>query len=414
MDSAQPCKPLFGGAAPVLQNADMTEYAGKNAQQPGKPFPPDVYYPNGVEYRCKAGHSENGSPGGKTKITARVNTLGTFSPALPSGCLPITFTIRGKVKDAAKGRSLNGAQVTVSGNGHSKTVQTSNGIFVISGVKPGSVTLTYKKGGTPGYIDNSKTIDVSGDISTGGVADVSMSPKMASDQWRAVVKWNKKPSDLDTYAKWGWTKVCWYGRNKHLLGIRGKLEVDDTNGYGPETLYLTGVGTCPGILPSHYCDIKYIINDYTRSGRMKSISGAQVTLYTGSRVAGTWKIEGCQNSVSRDGNWWHVFTLDGATNKLKWSCNQGGGGDHGAAASAALLGYPDKVPNLDPPQAYRADNGTAAFSAHSMQPEKVSAKSTEVTAAIVNSTVKVVQAKKPLALLQEQPRVHLHLRSTAR
>lgn len=345
----------------------MTEYAGQNARQPGKPFPPDVYYPNGVEYRCKDGYSENGSPAGKTKITSRVNTMGKFSPALPTGCLPITFTIRGKVKDAARGSSLNGAEVSISGAGNSKTVQTSNGIFVISGVRPGSVSLTYKKGGSPGYIDNNKAIVVDGNIGTGGVADVSMSPKMQSDQWRAVVKWGRSPSDLDTYAQWGWNKVCWYNRNRRSLGLSAKLEVDDTDGYGPETLYLTGVGTCQ--LGDQYCDIKYIINDYTESGRMKDISDAQVTLYTGSRTAGTWKIGDCQSTVSRDGNWWHVFTLDGKSNKLKWSCNQG-------PAAASLLGYPDKVPNLHP-----KSHPSHAFD--------------------YNGT-KVDEAKKPLTLLQKQ------------
>jgi len=27
--------------------------------------------------------------------------------------------------------------------------------------------------------------------------------------------------------------------------------------------------------------------------------------------------------VSSDGNWWHVFTIDGATNRLKWNCKTG-------------------------------------------------------------------------------------------
>merc|ERR1719453_1248115 len=56
---------------------------------------------------------------------------------------------------------------------------------------------------------------------------------------------------------------------------------------------------------------------------MKSISNAIVTLYKGSGVAGTWKIGDCQNTVSGDGLWWHVFTIDGKTNQLKWNCRQG-------------------------------------------------------------------------------------------
>merc|ERR1719263_363077 len=39
-------------------------------------------------------------------------------------------------------------------------------------------------------------------------------------------------------------------------------------------------------------------------------------------MAGRWKIADCQRSVSYDGNWWHVFTIDAKTNKLKWSCDK--------------------------------------------------------------------------------------------
>jgi len=101
--------------------------------------------------------------------------------------------------------------------------------------------------------------------------------------------------------------------------MRGVLEKDDTNGYGPETVYLSNVGKCVG--GSSACDIKYMVNDYTQSKEMLSKGKPQVTLYTGSRVAGTWKLEDCKTSLSANKNWWHAFTIDGKTNKLKWSCD---------------------------------------------------------------------------------------------
>jgi len=322
LSSAQPCRPISGGAAPTLANAVMTEYAGK----PVTSFPPQIQYPDGLEYRCAAGFSENGSPSGPTKISARVNTLGALSPVLPSGCKKITYTIRGKVKNALNGRALRGAKVRVEGDSTVAPVSVSrSGFFRLRGVTPGSAKLVYTKNG---YIIFERIIVLTGNVNTGGAADISMSPVMRNDQWRAVVKWSRRPSDLDSYAKWGWSKVCWYGRTKRSNRMKGVLEVDDTNGYGPETVYFTGVGKCRG--GSRFCDIKYMINDYTRSGKMKDISNAEVTLYTGTRVAGTWKIGNCRNTVSRNGNWWHVFTLDGKTNKLKWTC------DNGASSSSML------------------------------------------------------------------------------
>jgi len=307
----KPCKPIFGGKAPSLANAGIIEYAGRPANE----FNGDLYYPNAIEYRCDPGFTETGSLSGATKIVSRVSTTGALAPPLPNGCLPITFTVHGRVQNSLNGQSLQGVTVSVSGTGIKE--QTSGGIFELKGVRPGTITLVYER---DGYIKATKELQVTSDVRLGGIADIAMSPKMTNDQWRAVVKWDREPTDLDTYAKWGWSKVCWYGTFAQSAGLTGILEHDDVNSWGPETLFLRGVGSCNW--GPAYCDIKYIINDYTESGRMKDISKATVTLYTGERVAGSWKIEDCQGSVSQDGNWWHVFTLDGKDNKLKWSCSQ--------------------------------------------------------------------------------------------
>merc|ERR1719157_85055 len=63
------CRPIHAGKAPVVQNAMLTEYAGKGVED--QRSLPDVYYPNGLEYRCKPGYSTNGAPSGPTKISVR-------------------------------------------------------------------------------------------------------------------------------------------------------------------------------------------------------------------------------------------------------------------------------------------------------------------------------------------------------
>jgi len=308
LPSSQPCKPI-SAVARNISNAVMAEYAGESVSV----FPARVFYPKGLEYRCKPGYSTNGRPSGPTKMSARVNSIGTFTPALPSECKLIALTIRGRVKNARNGRLLSGVKVSIAGTSISAT--TSFGFFTLRGVPAGAAKLVYEKST---YIKVEDTLTITGDINSGGVADKAMSPSMASDQWRAVVKWGRTPTDLDTYAKWGWSKVYWGGTRQSANGITGKLEVDKTNGYGPETLYLTGVGRCHG--GSSQCDIKYLINDYTQSASMLGKGETEVTLYTGTSVAGTFKIKDCSRSVTSDGNWWHVFTIDGKTNKVKWSC----------------------------------------------------------------------------------------------
>jgi len=252
--------------------------------------------------------------GGSTRVTSRVNTMGQLDPPLPTGCSLITFNVRGQVKNARNGQSLNGVHVHIEHTSLSEDAQ--RGFFGLNGVPAGEATIVYEK---DGYIKATKTISMHDDITAGGQADVSMSPKMSSDQWRAVLKWDERPYDLDTYAKWGNKKVCWYGTRKESHGIRGTLEHDDTRSYGPETLHLTGVGHCRG--SEDQCDVNYEINDYGRTGDMKN-TNVEVTLYTGESVAGTWKIKDCLGSVSPDGNWWHVFTVDGKNNRLKWNCKQ--------------------------------------------------------------------------------------------
>jgi hypothetical protein len=312
----QPCQPISAGQAPIIEGAHMTEYAG-NPVGPEDSLP-TVHYPHGLEYRCNPGFSENGSPSGPVKISTRVNTLGKLSPSLPTACLPITFGVRGEVKDSRNGRSLDGVTVQIMGPVAGSPEQTRNGMFSLAGVRSGNVTLEYKK---DDFITATKTFNVDGDVVVGGIADVSMSPKMQSDQWRAVLKWGSEPSDLDTYAQWARTKVFYQATRRQANGLDVTLEHDEMSGYGPETLYMTGVGHCTA--SAEFCDIKYSINDYTKSGRMKDISKAEVILYTGDGVAGSWTIEACKDTVSTDGNWWHVFTLDAKQNKLKWTCNTG-------------------------------------------------------------------------------------------
>jgi len=312
IEITEPCRPISAGNAPTIANADMTEYAGNAVES----TPVEVFYPNGVEYRCKPGYSTNGMPTGPTKITARVNSIGQFAPALPSACQRILFYIRGRVKNAKNGWSMSGVKVTVQGTAISAT--SSNGFFTLRNIPAGAVKLVYSKSG---MIKTEKDLSVTGNINSGGDGDINMSPAMRNDEWRAVVKWNRRPSDLDTYTTFAsGTPACWYNTRKSAVGMKARLEVDRTQGYGPETMYLSNVGRC--YASQRTCTIQYWIVDYGRTGAMLR-EGAEVTLYNGERVAGTWKIGDCRSSVSDGNNKWRVFDIDGKNNRITWTCSQG-------------------------------------------------------------------------------------------
>jgi hypothetical protein len=194
------------------------------------------------------------------------------------------------------------------------------GSFSVYNVPGGSVTVEYTANG---FITGNKVIDLTGNINIGGEADINMSPEMANDQWRAVLKWQQEPYDLDTYIYWNYgTKVCWYELNQYdQVGMDGTLEQDYTNGFGPETLYLSHVGECSGY--GEACDMTYEINDYRGTSDMLNKGGIEVTLYNGDHEAGHWKIEDCAGTVYSNQNWWKVFTINGKTNQVTWSCTQG-------------------------------------------------------------------------------------------
>jgi len=312
MEIAEPCHPISPGNAPTVANADMTEYAGN----PVRSLPVQVFYPNGVEYRCKPGYTSNGMSSGSTKITARVNSIGNFAPALPSGCQRVLYYIRGRVKNARNGGAMSGVKVTVQGTSISAT--SSFGFFTLRNIPPGTVKLVYTKSG---MISTEKELTVNGNVNSGGDGDVNLSPAMSTDQWRAVVKWNAYPRDLDTYTTFAWgTPACWYNTRKSAVGMTARLEVDRTSGYGPETMFISGVGNCRGSRST--CTIQFWVKDYGRNGNMLQ-KGVDVTVYNGNRVAGSYKIGDCASSVSEGGNKWRVFDIDGRTNRLSWTCNGG-------------------------------------------------------------------------------------------
>jgi hypothetical protein len=310
--SGSVCHPI-SAEIPTIKNAHLIKYAGDEVDIES---PPTVAtYPNTITFQCSPGYTINGLSSGASQIVSSASWDGTFLPDLPTECLPITYVIRGLSRDAPTANYLDGVQVTIKDTNYEGT--SSNGHFTLQGVPAGVIKVEYHK---EGYISGEREIDLEADISTGGAADISMSPVMAADAWRVVLKWGVKPTDLDTYGRWNSYKACWYQKTQTDGVMSMKLEHDDTDSYGPETLHISGVGKCTG--GAYFCDIKYLVNDYTESSIMGT-TDVEVTLYNGDRIAGSWKIDNCESSVEAGQNWWHVFTIDGMTNQLKWNCNQG-------------------------------------------------------------------------------------------
>lgn len=306
-----------------MDEDDLAKWAYCRKKGPAYTTPIGGHFPssfgNSLEYKCWPGYTLDGSPGGKTKLTTTVAPGGYLFPPLPESCKMITFTICGTIRDARNARGIGGVKVEAKG----KSVTTwRNGFYRLRGIMPGTTVL---KVGGGNFIPVEKEFVLRGNTHCEGVGAVKLSPKMADNEWRAVLSWGRRPSDLDTHVYWGSRKTIWYSRGMNWgYGMGVKLEKDDVSSYGPETMFFKNTDKCNSGRAIN-CDLAYKIKDYGRGGVIKSKSQASVILYHGDHVEGEWAIKDATNNVSPDKNWWHVFTIDGKTNTLKWHQGMGGG-----------------------------------------------------------------------------------------
>lgn len=129
--------------------------------------------------------------------------------------------------------------------------------------------------------------------------DFSISPSLAEGEIRIVLEWGATPSDLDSHLE-GTTKngdeVSIYWMNPVATsGAKtiAQLDVDDRDGYGPETITLSELGGT----------YQYRVHRFSSSGSL-AMSGAVVKVYSGSS-------EPITISVPSDcDEWWDVFTIE--------------------------------------------------------------------------------------------------------
>lgn len=230
-------------------------------------------------------------------------TADSWNEVIPLGTSNAASKVKlsGRVLDATTGLTLSGAQIKAyKGYGTYGTPVTAtsefNGNYSMDLVEGGNYTVTVEK---VGYIRGEFEVYV---LSNGNTTneDFVISPEMSGDQMRIVLTWGSTPSDLDSYLM-GTTdagqtintnfqnKVSRSGDNTKLA----ELDVDDTDGYGPETTTLYDIN---GVY-------EFVVVDFTGSGTMSS-SGAKVTIYSGNSVVAVIDIcSGLENG-------WKVCKID--------------------------------------------------------------------------------------------------------
>ncbi|MCC8026261.1 MAG: hypothetical protein LIP16_13320, partial [Clostridium sp.] len=135
---------------------------------------------------------------------------------------------------------------------------------------------------------------------------INASPKLAEGEVRIVLTWGERPWDLDSHlftpydnAFGDTTYHIWYGNKYDAVG--NNLDVDDTDGYGPETM------TIPVLKNGLY---KYYVADFTNcsggnpTSYDMSNSGAMVNVYTSNGLTSTFMVP-----TNASGVIWEVFEI---------------------------------------------------------------------------------------------------------
>ena len=136
----------------------------------------------------------------------------------------------------------------------------------------------------------------------------SMSPVLEPGQIRMVLNWGATPPDLDSHLRTpdieGSTHHIYYGNTgSYTVVPYAKLDTDDVDGYGPETI------TIGQLFTGTYT---YYIRNFTGGSDGLKNSGAVAQIYSGESCTATI----IEVPTDSDGVYWHVCNIDGATGDI--------------------------------------------------------------------------------------------------
>jgi uncharacterized protein YfaP (DUF2135 family) len=213
--------------------------------------------------------------------------------------------VSGTITDAQTGDSVSQATIRlVKDNQPIKEVTTDgNGNYNLTGIRPSDYTLEVVK---VGYITKSSEITVK-EAET--VAHNESIQKQGTAEFSVVLTWGETPDDLDSHLTGPKADNplerfhIYYGNKQYASDLNGdemvyaKLDRDDTDGFGPETI--TSFIKTNGVF-------RYYVHDFGENSEMDlPQSQAKVELYQQNRLVKTFNVP-----ENQQGFVWHVFEID--------------------------------------------------------------------------------------------------------
>lgn len=172
-----------------------------------------------------------------------------------------------------------------------ESLDSESGTFKLS-LDPGNYTAQII---ADGYVSNYFTIST---LEDGMTVQSNIVKNLSDNDMRIVLSWNDTPSDLDSHLFLpNGEHIAYYSKDVP----DGELDLDDTDGFGPETITLNNL---------QYGTYKYYVADYTNSSDENysstdmSDSFARVDVYTKDGLTQTFTVP-----RNREGVIWQAFTI---------------------------------------------------------------------------------------------------------
>jgi hypothetical protein len=220
-------------------------------------------------------------------------------------------TVAGTITDAFSGAGLSGVAIALRSGLNTRSGATvaagttiAGGSYSIADVPTGYYTAELSRSG---YITACISVYSLGGETTGN-QNASISPELDAGTMRIVLTWGATPTDLEALLTGPTTSgprflVTWTNLTVND-GTVATRDVDDTNGYGPETITITT--QIAGVYRFYVWN--WTDRNSNPSSALSNISGAQVKVYNSSGLVATFNVP-----ANQEGTIWDVFEWSGST-----------------------------------------------------------------------------------------------------
>jgi hypothetical protein len=196
-------------------------------------------------------------------------------------------TIMGSVSNAFSSEPLDSVDIGITGPTQRSARTNSDGAFSFAELPYGAYTVVASKSG---YIQATRTVQL---LEPTVSVDLPLTPLPDSNQYRAVLTWGQDPHDLDLHLWTLQTEVYFSHKGSLEETPYAFLDVDDLDGYGPETITIgTLLDTC-----------KFSVYNYAGSPDI-TVSRAHIDFYKGASLLRSFDVP-----TTGSGLWWYAFDL---------------------------------------------------------------------------------------------------------